>query len=268
MNGYAVTLLDTNHVEWALTDGAPGRSGVWLMGPPDLQSEINSATRATTKQIGAEPTGWSIDPMTGTLQFGLWSTEGLLEPWSAFVNGLSPFRDSVLTVVTPGHGEAVARVRLDGQVPMPDQSPASRGLLTLAFDVPVVAYAGAWEADVTVSSQSSTSWINLGDLPARGLIRWSGPGATVRIREVGGAFDTGVVALPTPPAGVTAELDLDPAVASRVTVDGEPNPVLWRAMRARFFPDILPGHDVVVTLTGVAEVELAARITHPWRWTV
>lgn len=267
MDGYAVTLTDSRGEQWALTDGSPGRSGVWLMGPPDLRAEVTSGVRATTQQIGARVTGWAIDPMVGTLKLGLWDEKraGHLEAWSRLARGLSVFADSELAVVTPGHGDAVTRFRVDGGLPMPDTSPANCDPL-FEVDVPVISYEGCWRGDRWVVSEASTEWVNRGDLPARALVRWSGAGASVRVREVGGAFDTGVVALPPAPAGAVAELDLDPAVASRVQVDGVDHPGLWRAMRARIFPEIMPGQEVVVSLTGEAEVDLSARLTTPWRW--
>lgn len=268
MRGFSVTMTDSVGEQWALTDGAPGRSGVWLMGPPDLQSKVIAGVRSTTRQIGGRATGWAIDPMVGTLKLGLWDEVGAghLPVWSPLMRGLSMFDDCELTVVTPGHGDAVTRFRVDGALPMPDRSPANRDSPAFEVSVPVVSYEGCWSGDRVVSTAPVTTWENLGDLPARGLVRWSGPGASVRIRERGSAFDTGVVSLPTAPAGKQAELDLDPAVASRVQVDGVDHPGLWRAMRARFFPEIMPGHEVEVILTGVAEVDLAARMTSPWRW--
>lgn len=268
MDGYAVTLTDSRGEQWALTDGSPGRSGVWLMGPPDLQSQVEVGARASVRQIGGERTGWAIDPMIGTLKLGLWDEHGggLLEPWSQLASGLSMFKDSHLQVVTPGHGDAETRIRVDGSFPMPEVSPATYDLRTLEIDVPVVSHEGSWRGDRKVSSDAKTTWINRGDLPARGTVRWAGAGVTIRIQESSGRFDTGVVTLPVPPPGETAELDLDPAVAARVTVNGDPHPGLWRAMRARIFPEILPGHNIIVALSGDSEIDLSARLTTPWRW--
>lgn len=264
MTGFQASLTDINGAQWALTDDAPGQTGAWLMGPPGLKTPVTVTSRATTTQIGATPSGWSGDPMEGTLKVKLWNEgDGLLRRWLELQAGFSTFEDAELLMRTPGFGDATALLRLNGDFPDPEVSPASHNLQELDIEIPVKAWAGCWFADQTVATDTLT-WTNDGDLPARGLVTWTGVGATIRLRDAAGSFDTGPITLPATP--VPAVLELDPGVASRVTINGEDAPDLWRAMRARIFPEIHPHMTVLVDLTGDAEIDLTARLTKPWRW--
>lgn len=227
MQKYLVTLHDRHGVPWALTRGAPGRSGVDLMGPVGLRTKVEVHTRSTTQQVGASPIGWVGDPMEATWRLGFHAEEDPLpEVHGLFDRGVSPLVDCLVDVTLPGKGTLQAPVRVDlGDV---EKSPATPGLMGLVVDATVKSLQGCW-LGMPVEYEGLSLVQNRGDLPVWPQVHWAGAGASVTAPGIGR------VPLPNT-GGRLAVLDTSPETASRVQVGGVDAPDLWRGMRGRFFP--------------------------------
>jgi hypothetical protein len=254
-----VSLTDIWGVQWALTRGAPGRPGVYLMGPVGLASPIEVTARATTSQVGVTPVGWKAEHMETTWDLGFrGDDEPLLEVWSLFLRGLSPLQESTLRVTLPSRGTLSCPLVRTSEDPEPEKSPATPGLPSLQVQVPVTSWQGCWHGE-TVAHRGESVVANAGDLPAWPTIRWSGSGASVTAPGIG--------KVPLPDAGDrVAVLETDPAVAARVRVGGVDAPDLWRGMRGRLFPLSVPGFGTARWSFDGCVGYLTSRHSHMWRW--
>ena len=257
---YDVSLTDIHGTEWSLTRGAPGREGLILMGPPNLQSDIDVKEQAPVGQIGARMVGWSAGKMSGDMDLLIQSTknEALIEVWSLLNRGLSTFTPARLRVRTPQYGVAMCGIVLDGGMPMPKKSPGTPGLQTLEANLKLVSFDGCYRSEThRVTGEAKLN--NPGDLPLWPRVEWTGSGAVVTAPGIG--------AVKLPDTGSKkAVLETDPSTGSRITVDGQDDPVLWRKMRGQFFPlPVQPfsaGDWTFTKCHGVYE----SLHTNPWRW--
>lgn len=258
---YQVSLTDAHGVQWALTRYAPGRKGMWLMAAPDLAAAVEVNARATTDQVGATPVGWHIDPMEGSLKLGFHVEDApLVEAWSSFVRGFTAFEPSVLHSVLPGRSVQSCRVWLKGEMPEPERSPATPGLRSFEVDVPIISYDGCWRGETTRYTGKNVVVRNSGDLPLYPLVRWSGSGAWVTAPIIGR------VDLPDTGTRI-AVLDTTPAKSTKVTVDGEPAPDLWRRLRGQVFPLPVPPYSTASWGFHGGAVGLCTPLsTTRWRW--
>lgn len=254
-----VSLVDRWGIQWALTRGAPGRTGVYLMGPVGLASPIEVTARQTTQQIGITPVGWTAAQMSTTWDLGFRGDDTtLLEVWSMFLRGLNPLVPSTLRVTMKSRGTLECPLVREAQDPEPDKSPATIGLKSLQVQVPVISYQGCWNGE-TLSYRGPSVLANSGDLPAWPTVRWTGAGAAVTAPGIG--------RVPLPDAGSRAAvLETNPEVASRVTVDGVDAPDLWRGMRGRLFPLPVGGFSTAQWTFDGCVGSLTSRHSDMWRW--
>jgi hypothetical protein len=254
-----VSLTDRWGIEWALTRGAPGQRGVYLMGPVGLASPIQVTARATTSQVGVTPVSWKADQMEATWKLGFRADSApLLEVWSLFLRGVTPLVESTLRVTHPSRGTLTCPIVRTSEDPAPDKSPATPGLPSLTVDIPVTSYQGCWHGE-TNNYQGASTLGNSGDLPSWPVVQWSGAGASVTAPGIGR------VVLPDA-GGRTAVLNTDPALASQVTVDGVDAPDLWRGMRGRLFPLPVEPHSTATWSFDGCVGRLVSRHSHMWRW--
>lgn len=259
MEQLQVSLTDRWGIQWGLTGGAAGRSGVYLMGPVGLASPIEVTARQTTQQVGVTPVGWTAQQMDATWKLGFRGDDDpLYEVWSLFLRGLTPLVPSTLRVTNPARGTLTCPVVRTSEDPQPEKSPYTAGLRSLTVDIPVVSYQGCWHGE-TVSHRGESVLANSGDLPAWPVVQWSGAGASVTAPGIG------TVPLPDT-GGRVAVLETDPAVASRVKVDGVDAPDLWRGMRGRLFPLPVDAHSTARWTFADCVGRLTSRHSHMWRW--
>lgn len=254
-----VSLTDRWGIEWALTRGAPGKPGVYLMGPVGLAAPIQVTARATTSQVGVTPVSWKADQMEATWNLGFRADDApLAEVWSLFLRGLTPLVPSTLRVTHPSRGTLTCPIVRTSEDPAPDKSPFTPGLPSLKADIPITSYQGCWQGEAN-SYEGERIVANSGDLPAWPTVQWSGAGASVTAPAIG------KVALPDT-GGRVAVLDTDPARASKVTVDGVDAPDLWRGMRGRLFPLPVEPHSTATWTFDECVGRLVSRHSHMWRW--
>ncbi|GEM_PF-5679502 len=258
---YLVSLVDPWGTEWALTRGAPGRTGVYLMGPVGLQTPVEHTARSTSQQIGATPIGWAADQMKATWKLGFRGDDGddLLKVWSKFFRGFGPFDACELRSTLREKGTLTCPVIRGSEDISPEKSPATIGLPSLQIDAPVISFQGCWHGETTTYTGTNQIVANPGDLPTWPLIQWKGSGAFVTAPGIGR------VALPNTGTRL-AELDTDPENASRVRVDGTDAPDLWRGMRGRLFPTPVERQSEAVWGFEKCTGLVTPRYTTMWRW--
>lgn len=254
---YLVSLTDIHGTKWALTRGAPGRSGVDLMGPLGLRTKFTVNARSTTQQIGATMTGWSGDPMESTVKLGIHAEDTpLIEVHARFERGVAAVQESLLDVTVDGKGTVQAPVLVS--LTDPDKSPATPGLMGVHVDATMKSLQGCW-LGLPEEHTGQVLITNPGDLPIWPTVRWTGADAAVTAPGIGR------VMLPNA-GGRVAELETNPEVASRVRVDGMDAPDLWRGMRGRLFPLPIPGFSTATwAFDGCVGITRSAHST-PWRW--
>lgn len=266
---FTLSLEDTYGTLWALTAGAPGRSGVWVTGPPDLRTPIKRTARATTRQIGQTVVGWFADAMEGELPLAIrGDDESLWETFRLLQRGLSPFEDSTLIAGIDSAGELTCPIRLTSSLPMPDKkSPATVGIKQVDISVPVWSQDGCWktppirfDATATTGTTITRQFINNGDLDAELAVEWTGSGAWFEMPDPVGRVD-----LPDT-HGRKAVLDCDPAMAAQVTVGGAPSPTLWREMRGRLLPSMATPRSTTTWKFHNCVGVFRERHTTMWRW--
>lgn len=254
---YLVSLTDIHGTPWALTRGAPGRSGVDLMGPLGLRTPITVNARSTTQQVGATMTGWSGGPMESTVKLGIHAEDApLAEVHGLFERGVSSRIEATLDVTLPNKDTVRAPVLIS--LTDAEKSPATAGLHGIHIDATMKSLQGCWLGLPEEHTDRSIIY-NPGDLDIWPTIRWTGAGKSVTAPGIG------VVPLPNAGSRV-AELETSPEVASRVRVDGVDAPDLWRGMRGRLFPlPIKATSSEEWTFSGCVGITRSAH-TNPWRW--
>lgn len=247
---------------WALTRGAEGREGLWLSDPMNLASQMKFTLRATTSQIGQSIAGWHVDEMETSIPLTLLSTRdtSVWTGWQMLVRGFTPLGTGRIIAGSDNLGKFTCPVRFT-RLADPDKSPATPGLQRINFEVDVLSTAGCWYGKPRVLHPESGRDIvlkNNGDFPLWPIVEWRGAQSSIQVVGAGGR-----IGLPDT-KGKLAEIDLDPSVAGRVSINGRVNPELWRLVRGQYISTPIQPHDTATWKFTNCTPILIERYTSMW----
>lgn len=266
---FAVTYRGVDGSVWQLATTA---DGVHLLSLDGLVGSVSESTTPAPGRTGVLRTGLPVVPsMTGTLTVGIRGADALpplatpdvLRAWR---RAWSQLADGELELGSVDSSLLRARVRLADPLGSPAHDPFDHPFAQHELALPVVSDGGCWmgPSQVYEGTGAPTLIRNRGDLQVWPVVKWSGPGPTIT--------GPGVAPLVLPDAPAGAEVNLDPATGTVITVEGEPAPELWSQLRGRSFPTGIPARGpggpgtAVWTFSPGATATVTPRVLDPWSW--
>lgn len=261
-----LTYSGVNSSEWTLVGERQGAEGAeaakvsGFIGSPDTTVEARAA------RTGHVVAGFSVPPMTGTLDLTVSSQlvdgedRALDEIFDALALAWSPLADGELTWRSDRGVLMRTRARLaPGGFPMPGRSPSERApgepVRRVGLQLAVQCLDGLWIGPESRHS-GSVQLLNSGEIDDYPRVEWVGSAAVVS--------GPGLPAVTLPATAQPAVWHTDPATGGLVTIDGRPATALRRQMRGRVAPvPIDPGQRAPWTFTGCTGV-VQPLFLNPW----
>lgn len=253
--------------EWTLVGERQGAQGAEAAKVSGFIASPDTTVEARPARTGHVVSGFTVPPMTGTLDLTVSSqlvdgeTRELDDIFDALALAWSPLVDGELTWVSDRGVLMRTRARLaSGGFPMPDRSPTERApgqpVRRVPLSLSVQCLDGLWIGPQSAPYTGAVQVLNAGDLDDYPRIEWVGSGATVS--------GPGIPEFTLPTTAVPAVWDTDPATGGMVTIDGQPATALRQQMRGRVAPvPIEPGTTAPWTFTGCTAV-VQPVFLNPW----
>lgn len=261
-----LTYTGVDSSEWTLVGERQGAEGAEAAKVSGFIASTDTTVEARPARVGHVVSGFTVPPMTGTLDLTVSSqlvdgeARELDEIFAALARAWSPLADGELAWRSDRGVLMRTAARLaSGGFPMPDRSPTERApgqpVRRVSMSLSVQCLDGVWIGPQERHG-GSVAVLNAGDLDDYPRVEWSGSGAKV----AGPGLST--VTLPT--TARPAVWHTDPATGGLVTIDGQPATALRRQLRGRVAPvPIEPGEVAPWTFTGCTGV-VQPTFLNPW----
>lgn len=264
---FSVTYEGVDGTRWHLAGPDRGAEGVQLASIEQLVGAVSVSTTPGPGRVGVIRTGLPrVSEMAGGVPVIICGADATpqqptFEAMRAFRRAWSQLTPGVLELGSVDSSILRARVWLAEPLAPPVNDPYDSPVQRHNLAVPIVADAGYWSGprQEYEGIGAPVEIYNRGDLQVWPVVSWEGAGPTITGPGVA------PLVLPTAPEG--AQIDLNPATGTVITVDGEPAPELWSQLRGRSFPTGIPPRGTAVwTFSAGAMATVTPRVLDPWSW--